>query len=994
MKIMKHKWKNLKWLGLVILMWGMSFPLAAQQITVTGRVIEFRTNETIPGATIMVRGTQRGTISSLDGTFSIEAMPNDTLEVSFVGYETALMPVRGMTNITVELRPGALSLDEVVVIGYGQVRRGDATGSISSVSSRDFNQGAITTPQELLTGRVSGVQVTTSGGAPGSGATIRIRGGSSLSASNEPLIVIDGVPVDNDGVSGMRNPLSAINPNDIESFTVLKDASATAIYGSRASNGVIIITTKQGTHDRVRFNYNSNVSLGIKTNQIDVFDAASYRDIMRQQFGEGSNAVALMGNASTNWQDQIFQNATGTDHNFSMSGATMNTPYRVSVGYSGQSGLLMTSGMQRFTGAMNANPSFLDNHLNVSLNVRGMYTENQFATTSAIGNAILYDPTKPVYDENSPFGGYNTWMDGNRPASFATTNPVALLNQREDISDVWRSIGSAKFDYNFHFLPELQATLNLGYDYSSSNGSVFIPENAAFAYRTAADGTNISGEDRVYNQDKRNQLLDFYLNYNTELPFLGSRLDFMAGYSWQHFWREDYWKATSVNRQYIIDPERTAPTESYLISFFGRMNYSVLDKYYLTLTVRQDGTSRFSPDNRWGTFPSLAAAWRINQESFLKESEVVSNLRLRLGYGITGQQYITNDNYPYLARYSYSLETARYLFGDRWVTMARPAGYDANLKWEETTTWNIGFDYGFFNERINGSIELYHRETRDLINQIPVAAGTNFTNILLTNVGNLENRGVEFNMNVIPVASNNRFWEIGFNFTRNINEITKLTAVTDPRYQGVFIGVISGGTGNYAKIHSVGQPANSFFVFQQVYGPDGMPLPGVYVDRDGDGEITIEDKYHFYSSAPDYLMGISSRVEYGNWDFAFSGRASIGNFVYNDFAASNANFQYTYNPPYIQNMPTSVLNTMFSSQQLLSDYYVRDASFFRMDFVSMGYRFGDVISQNTNLRLSLTVQNLFVLTSYDGLDPEVFNGMDINVYPRPTNFILGVNFEF
>lgn len=991
---MKNNLKKLKWLSFSIIMLCFSLLSAAQQRDFSGTVIEYRTGETIPGATVQISGTTLGAVSGVDGTFSLRVAVGDTLVVSFIGYETVLFPVRNLVSAVIELRPGALSLDEVVVIGYGQVRRGDATGAISSVSARDFNRGAITTPQELLTGRVSGVQVTTSGGAPGSGATIRIRGGSSLAASNEPLIVIDGVPVDNDGVSGMRNPLSAINPGDIESFTVLKDASATAIYGSRASNGVIIITTKTGSRDRVRFSYDSNVSVGFKTNQIEVFTADEYRNVIKEYYGENSAAAGMLGNASTNWQDEIFQTAFGTDHNFSMSGATRDIPYRFSVGYSGQSGLLMTSDMNRYTAALNANPSFLDNHLQLTINLRGMYIENQFATTGAIGNAILYDPTKPVYDENSPFGGFNTWMDGNRPASFATTNPVALLKQRKDISDVVRSIGNVKADYSFHFLPELRASINLGYDYSSSNGSLFIPVDAAFAFRTAADGTDISGEDRVYNQDKRNRLLDVILNYNTNLPSINSRLDVMAGYSWQHFWREDYWMATSVNKQYVISPERTAPTENFLISFFGRLNYAYKDKYLLTATLRQDGTSRFSPDNRWGTFPSFAAAWRINQESFLADYDRLSNLRLRIGYGVTGQQYITGDNYPYLTRYTYSMPTARYRFGDRWVTMARPAGYDANLKWEETTTYNIGLDFGFNNERINGSLELYQRETTDLINQIPVAAGTNFTNILLTNVGNLENRGVEFNLNIIPMASNDRFLEIGFNVARNINEITRLIAVDDPRYQGAFTGLISGGTGNYVKINSVGMPANSFFVYQQVYGPDGKPIGGVYVDRNGDGEITIEDKYHFYSSAPDYLFGLSARMEYKNWDFGFAARASLGNFVYNDFVASNANYRYTYNATYIQNMPVSVLETQFAQQHLLSDFYVRDASYLRMDYATVGYHFGNLITPGTNLRVSLTVQNIFVLTSYEGLDPEVFNGMDINVYPRPTNVILGVNFEF
>jgi len=985
---------KIKWLSAIILMLSIPLTSLAQQRLVTGIVLESQSNEPIPGATIAIKGTQRGAVTALDGTFSLQAANTDTLLISSVGFETQTIPVGSNTNIRIALKPQVISFQEVVVIGYGQVRREDATGAIVSVSTKDFNRGAITTPQELITGKASGVQITTAGGAPGSDATIRIRGGSSLSASNDPLFVIDGVPVDNDGVSGMRNPLSTINPNDIESFTILKDASATAIYGSRASNGVIIITTKSGAKGALKVSYDRNVSVGIKTNQIDVLNADEYRELIYSRYGENSNAAALLGNSKTNWQDMIFQTAVGQDQNISFSGAQFNTPFRVSLGKSNQSGLLKTSSMKRYTGALNLSPSFFDNHLKLNLNLKGMFIKNRFAPTGAIGNAILYDPTKPVRDNTSIYGGYTTWMDGDKPASFSPVNPVAQLHQRHDESEVWRSIGSAKIDYKFHFLPDLNATLNLGYDYSSTDGSVYIPVKAAFAYRKAADGTDQSGEDRVYTQDKKNKLLDFYLNYNKNLPSLQSKIDVMAGYSWQHFWREDYVNATSVNGTYIIAPEQTLPTENYLVSFFGRMNYAYRDKYLLTFTLRQDGTSRFSEDNRWGLFPSLAAAWRINQEKFLVNSNLVSNLRLRLGYGVTGQQYITSDNYPYLARYSYSLSTARYLFGDRWVTMARPAGYDANLKWEETTTANLGIDFGFLNERINGSIELYKRKTSDLINEIPVAAGTNFTNILLTNVGNLENKGVEFNINVRPIVSNNLFWEVGFNVTKNVNKITKLTAVEDPSYQGAVTGLISGGTGNYAKINSVGKPANSFFVYQQAYDQQGKPVAGLYVDRDGDGEITIEDKYHFKSSAPDIIIGLSSRVEYKNWDFAFTSRASIGNHVYNDFEASNANFQYTYSSTYLLNVPKSVMKTNFESQQLLSDYYVRDASFFKLDNVSAGYSFSNPFGIKSKLRCSFTVQNVLTITDYKGLDPEVFNGMDINVYPRPTTFIMGLNLEF
>ncbi|TLX71665.1 TonB-dependent receptor [Labilibacter sediminis] len=965
-----------------------------QEVSIEGVITDSETNEPIPGVTVALKNTQIGTISSIDGEYVIKANRGDVLVFSFIGYQTQELVVSPGTNYHIALNSDMVDVGEVMVIGYGQLKKDDATGSVSSVTTKDFNKGAITSPQDLLVGKTSGVQITTAGGEPGSAATIRIRGGSSLSASNDPLFIIDGVPIDNDGVSGMRNPLNTINPNDIESFSVLKDASATAIYGSRASNGVIIITTKKGSKGGLKFNYNGNTSVGLRTKEIETFSANDYRELITNRYGSGSNAENLLGDANTNWQDKIFQTAVGHDHNFSMSGSAMDTPFRLSLGYSNQKGLLKTSGLDRFTGNLNLNPSFFDEHLKVDLNIKGMFIKNRFADNGSINSAMLFDPTKNVYDESSPYGGYFTWMDGDKPNSLATSNPLALLEQKEDRSEVYRSIGNAKFDYKLHFLPQLTATLNLGYDYSFSEGTVKIPEEAAFAYRKASDGTDISGEDRKYSQDKRNELLDFYLKYDKKLPSLNSKFDIMGGYSWQHFWRENYVKATSVNGDYLIEPEQTTPTENYLVSFFGRMNYSFKDRYLLTVTVRHDGTSRFAEDNRWGTFPSVALAWRLKEESFLQNVEALSNLKLRLGYGITGQQYITSDNYPYLAKYTISRQTARYLMGDEWVTMARPDGYDADLKWEETTTYNLGIDYGFLNERINGSIELYQRETKDLINEIPVAAGTNFTNVLLTNVGTLENKGVEFNLNVRPVVTTDLFWEIGFNMSRNVNKITKLTNVDNPDYNGVQTGGISTGIGGYAKINSVGKPANSFYMFQQVYDHQGMPIEGLYADRNDDGVVNEKDMYHYKSSAPDFLFGLSSRLEYKNWDFSFAARASLGNYMYNDLAAGNATYQYVYNSNYLQNVPRSVLNSNFESQQTYSDYYVQDASFIKLDNVSAGYRFDKVMKGLLDIRLSLTVQNALVITNYDGVDPEVFEGIDNAVYPRPRTFVLGANISF
>ncbi|SMO91322.1 iron complex outermembrane recepter protein [Saccharicrinis carchari] len=964
-----------------------------QDVNIEGTVLDVN-KEPMPGVTVILKNTTTGTITRPDGTFSLAAKDGDVLVFSFIGFISQEKVVVYGKNIIVELESEVFGVDEVVVIGYGSLKKDDATGSVSSVSTKDFNKGAITSPQDLLVGKASGVQITTAGGEPGSAATIRIRGGSSLSASNDPLFIIDGVPIDNDGVSGMRNPLNTINPNDIESFSVLKDASATAIYGSRASNGVIIITTKKGAKGGLKFNYNANASVGFRTNEIETFSADDYRQLISARYGEGSNARALLGHADTDWQKEIFQTSFGHDHNFSMSGSKLNTLFRLSLGYSNQKGLLKTSGLDRYTANLSVSPSLFDNHLKMELNLKGMYIENRFTDNGAINTAMLFDPTQEVYDQTSDYGGYFTWMDGNKPGTLATSNPLALLQQRQDRSEVYRSIGNAKFDYSFHFLPELTVTLNMGYDYSMSDGTVFIPEEAAFAYRKASDGSDISGEDRSYGQDKKNELLDFYLKYEKQLPSINSKLNVMGGYSWQHFWRENEVKATSVNGAYLITPEQITPTENYLVSFFGRMNYTLKDRYLLTVTVRQDGTSRFSEDNCWGMFPSLALAWRLKEETFLKNIDAVSNLKLRLGYGITGQQYITSDNYPYLAKYNLSRGTARYLMGNEWVTMARPNGYDANLKWEETTTFNVGIDYGFLDERINGSIELYQRETKDLINKIPVAAGTNFTNVILTNVGTLQNKGIEFNLNVRPIVAQDLFWEIGFNLSRNVNEITKLTNVDNPDYNGVQTGGISTGIGGYAKINSVGKPANSFYMFQQVYNGEGMPIEGLYADRTGDGLVNEKDMYHYKSSTPDFILGFSSRAEYKNWDFSFAARASLGNYMYNDLQASSANYQYVYNSNYLQNVPRSVLNTNFKHQQAHSDYYVQEASFVKLDNVSAGYSFEKLFNDKMDLRLSLTSQNIFVITDYEGVDPEVFNGIDNAVYPRPRTFVLGANILF
>ena len=978
-------------LGRLALLLGAVFlsgTLFAQQVTVKGKVTDAADGSPIPGANIAVKGKAAGTISDPNGNYSLSVNRGDTLVFMFVGYTTKEVVVQDQTVINVALHFSEVSLKEVVAIGYGTVKKEDATGSVAAVTSEDFNRGAITSPQDLVSGKIAGVQITNAGGAPGAGAMIRIRGGSSLSASNDPLIVIDGVPVDNEGVAGMRNPLNTINPEDIETFTVLKDASATAIYGSRASNGVIIITTKKGKEGQpFSLTYNGKVSWATRSGQISVLSTDQFRNIIQDRYADNPNAINLMGTESTDWQDVIFKTAFAQDHDLSFTGGIKKLPYRFSLGYTNQDGILRTSGLNRTTGALNLSPSFFHGDLKVIMNVKGMIINNQFADWGAIGSAVSFDPTQPVYDANSPYGGYFTWVQPNGdPITIAPANPLALLNMQDNHSKVSRSLGNLQLNYRLPFLRDLTAKLNLGYDVSKSDGNNIIPENASWTY----DPINGGGRKTHYTQNKRNSLLDFYFNYVKDLSSISSHLDITAGYSWQHYWRKGTDYSTNYAGSKIFNDSRYA-TENYLISFFGRLNYIFKDRYMLTFTLRDDGSSRFAPENRWGLFPSVALAWDIAKENFIK-GDVLNTLKLRLGYGITGQQDIGGD-YPYLPRYTYSLDNAQYQFGNTFITTLRPEGYDENLKWEQTTTYNVGLDYGFLNNRISGSLDAYYRKTTDLLNFIPVPAGTNLTNQILTNVGDLYNKGIEFGINGTAISKKDMKWDIGFNVTYNKNRITKLTATSDPNYLGVFTGGISGGVGNNIQIHSVGYPANSFFVYEQVYDENGKPIEGLYVDRNGDGQITVDDRYHYEKPAPDVFMGFTSMFTWKDLDFSFAGRISLGNYVYNNMFSNYGTYSTLYNSVgYLSNVTTSLLDTHFENPKYFSDYYVENGSFLRMDHITLGYTFNNI--KWAKLRIYGTVQNPFLITKYDGLDPEVANGIDNNVYPRPRTFLFGVSAKF
>lgn len=984
MKLRLKLWPLLA--GCLMLCSAMTFA----QRQVSGTVTDKDNGEPLIGVNVLLVGTNSGTITDVDGKYQI-AVPEGVQQIqfSYTGYAVQVVDLGTSGTVDLEMTAGTL-LDEVVVIGYGTVKREDATGSVATVDSDKFNRGSLTGAQELIVGKIPGVTVTTSG-VPGEGGAIRIRGGSSLSASNDPLIVIDGVPVASDAIAGSRNPLNIVNPNDIETFTVLKDASATAIYGSRASNGVILITTKKGDISRkLGIDYTGTFAASNAINQVEVLNSDQYRALVNERYDEGHPARALLGDSNTDWQDEIYRTGLAHDHSLSLSGGVGPLPYRVSLGYTDKEGILLNDNFNRFTGALNLSPGFLDNTLQFNLNVKGMLDKNHFAEQGAIASALFFDPTKPVFDTESPYGGYYTWTnpDGS-PNTLATANPLAQLELRDNDSEVKRFIISGSADYRMPFLPELRANLSLGYDKSDTEGTVFVPEFAAFNF---VDG----GRSEVYTQEKTNKLLEFYLNYNKS--FGSSNLDLMGGYSWQHFFREDYFFASNVDGSEILTPENYNPREYYLLSLFGRVNYSLLDKYLFTVTLRRDGTSRFSEDNRWGLFPAAAFAWKI-----IDDGDGTMNLfKLRLGYGVTGQQDIGSDYYPYLPRYLSSFDNARYQIGDEFVTTLRPQGYDANIKWEETTTYNVGLDFGLWKDRVTGTLDVYKRETKDLINFIPVAAGTNLTNFINTNVGDLENTGIEIGLNTVPVLKTDLTWTLGANLTLNKNEITKLTATDDPTYLGVFTGGISGGVGNTIQIHSVGHSANTFFVYEQVYNEDGDPVEGLYVDRNGDGIITPDDRYHNENPAPDASIGFNTSLEYKNFDITVAGRANLGNYVYNNNISNMTIYPFLYGSSgYLGNQHSEILNQGFNNTQYFSDYYIRNASFMKVDHITLGYNFSNLSGAIRGIRLFATVQNPLVVTKYEGIDPEVFRfdgterntlfGIDNNIYPRSRTFLFGVN---
>jgi len=977
-QILTQKTKSMNNIRLYLLSMLLVIPLLiTAQMQVTGIVTDAKNGEPLPGVNINVVGTQNGTATDFDGKFVLNKVPgNAKIHFSFVGYKPVTLTAK--PYMKVQMTEDTEKLNEVVVIGYGTAKKSDLTGSVDKIKPKDFNKGPVTSAESLLTGKVAGVTVVQPSGAPGEGATINIRGLSSLSLTNEPLYVVDGVPLGG-GVSGSRNNLNLVNPKDIASITILKDASATAIYGSRAANGVVLITTKKGKNKKFKFNYSLTQSFSAPDKYVDVLNSYQFSNLVHEK-GD-SNSINLLGNAQTNWQKEIYQSAISNEHNFSATGNLLKVPTRFSIGYTNQDGILKKDNFERTTLSLNLHPSLWDEHLKIDLNARGMYTENQFANRGAIGSAIIFDPTQPVYDPNSPFAGYFAWVDPNTQLQYnlAPTNPVALLDLTNDYSFVKRFMGNAKFDYKLHFFPEITATLNLGIERAKGNGhSISSPD-------MPTSDQSWQGVHNKYSSDNTNKLLDAYLTYQK----ISGKHDFslMSGYSYQLMeYNSDYYDDYKFQHS-IPDYMQIDKSREVLLSYFGRLNYKFNDKYLVTATLRADASSKLNPDDRWGFFPSVALAWNIHKENFMKNS-IFNELKLRVGYGEVGNVNGLSP-YKYLTRYQVSNSTAAYQFGSQYYNTYRPEPINKNLRWEVGRTSNIGLDFALFNKRLSGSINLYNKETKDLIIFALVDPFTNFGNRVESNVGNMNNKGVELQLNGLLIKNDDMQWRVNYNFTYNKNEVTYMPFEQE-------VGGIEGGVGNTVQIHSQGHIPYSFYVYQQVYDADGKPLEGVFVDRNNDGVINNKDKYFMGSPYADVLMGLSSSFSYKNFDISFSSRASLGNYMYNNVASSKSIPINISGKPYLTNIHSDYFNTgfdTFSDTTLLSDYYVQDASFFKIDNISVGYRFPKFY-KNMNLHFYAGLQNVATFTKYKGIDPEIYGGIDNNFYPRPRIFSFGLNLDF
>ncbi len=964
--------------------------LLAQTKTIKGEVTDAQNGEALIGATVMVEGEKGGTVTDFDGNFSLQVSSSaKKIKVSYIGYIDKVLSVSD--NMKVKLESDSKALADVVVIGYGTARKSDLTGSVATVKSKDFNKGLVSSPEQLINGKVSGVQIMSNSGSASAGSTIRVRGGASLNASNDPLIVLDGVPLEQGGISGnSSNFLSMINPSDIESMTVLKDASSTAIYGSRASNGVIIITTKKGQQGAVKVNFNTTNSLQTRAQMVDMLSRDEFVNVINQ-FGD-ANQKSLLGTANTDWNDEVYRTAFGTDNNLSVSGSIDKwLPFRVSVGYYNQSGLVRKDNVERWTGNVVLTPSFFQDHLKLTINAKGTLNNNSFNNGGAVWAAATFNPTIPVYSGNDKYGGYNEALDADGyPVNAGVRNPRGLVDLYDSKSKVSRFIGSMDVDYKVHFLPELKLHATVGADYAKGDGTVYVPACAAQSYNK---DESLGGSDYKYGPQKNeNRLLTLYANYAKYFEDIKSNVDLTAGYDYQ------YWKSTTplyYTKSAAGTNLSTVKASDYrhvMLSYYGRINYSFDGKYLLTATVRRDASSRFSKDTRWGTFPSVALGWTLTEEPWLKNQKVLSNLKLRASYGVTGQQEGIG-NYNYLPVYTYSVTGAEAFINGQYINTYRPEAYVSDLKWETTTSWNFGLDFGFLDGRIGGAIDFYTRKTKDLLASVPTAAGTNFSKTILTNVGNVDSKGIEVSLNATPIQTKDWEWNLSYNFTWQNMKVKNLSLTKGGSQTNVKVGPSIDAY--QFQVLSEGYEPYMFYVYHQLYDSQtGKPIEGAYADLNNDGEINESDLYRYHSPAPKYIMGLSTSLRYKQLTLGMSFRANIDNYVYNGMGMSTGAFEtVSYNNSQLNNLNTSFLKTGFKTRQYLSDYYVENASFLKLDNLSLSYNVGK-INKWASLTVSAMVQNVFTITGYSGSDPEVPNGMDNSFYPRPRTYSVSLGLQF
>ncbi len=964
--------------------------LMAQTRTIKGEVTDAQNGEALIGATVIVEGEKGGTVTDFDGNFSLQVSSSaKKIKVSYIGYIDKVLSISD--NMKVKLESDSKALADVVVIGYGTARKSDLTGSVATVKSKDFNKGLVSSPEQLINGKVSGVQIMSNSGSASAGSTIRVRGGASLNASNDPLIVLDGVPLEQGGISGnSSNFLSMINPSDIESMTVLKDASSTAIYGSRASNGVIIITTKKGQQGAVKVNFNTTNSLQTRAQMVDMLSRDEFVNVINQ-YGT-DNQKSLLGTANTDWNDEVYRTAFGTDNNLSVSGSIDKwLPFRVSVGYYNQSGLVRKDNVERWTGNVVLTPSFFQDHLKLTINAKGTLNNNSFNNGGAVWAAATFNPTIPVYSGNDKYGGYNEALDADGyPVNAGVRNPRGLVDLYDSKSKVSRFIGSMDVDYKVHFLPDLKLHATVGADYAKGDGTVYVPAYAAQSYNK---DESLGGSDYKYGPQKNeNRLLTLYANYAKYFEDIKSNVDLTAGYDYQ------YWKSTTplyYTKSAAGTNLSTVKASDYrhvMLSYYGRINYSFDGKYLLTATVRRDASSRFSKDTRWGTFPSVALGWTLTEEPWLKNQKVLSNLKLRASYGVTGQQEGIG-NYNYLPVYTSSVTGAEAFINGQYINTYRPEAYVSDLKWETTTSWNFGLDFGFLDGRIGGAIDFYTRKTKDLLASVPTAAGTNFSKTILTNVGNVDTKGIEVSLNATPIQTKDWEWNLSYNFTWQNMKVKNLSLIKGGNQTNVKVGPSIDAY--QFQVLSEGYEPYMFYVYHQLYdSKTGKPIEGAYADLNNDGEINDADLYRYHSPAPKYIMGLSTSLRYKQLTLGMSFRANIDNYVYNGMGMSTGAFEtVSYNNSQLNNLNTSFLKTGFKTRQYLSDYYVENASFLKLDNLSLSYNVGK-INKWASLTVSAMVQNVFTITGYSGTDPEVPNGMDNSFYPRPRTYSVSLGLQF